>query len=151
MAHGLHDRDDGYCRARLSCRLIAISDDFHRREGAHAVVNGHHALGIVGNPRESVQDAVETSLSTVGNLARYRKMVLAAQFPPVVLLVVWQYEDDGDIAVFPEPHDGAHQDRDAANLQKLLGHIGTHAQSLTTSEYDCVVHGIVYFSLIRCT
>ena len=69
-------------------------DDFHRREGTHAVMNGHHALGIVGYQREGILDTEKALTAAVGYRVVFGEMMLLAEMVPIVLLILWQYEDD---------------------------------------------------------
>jgi hypothetical protein len=65
-------------------------------------VNGHHALGIVGYQRQGILDAEKALAAAVGYLVVLGEMVYLAEMLPVILLILWQYEDDTDIPVFTE-------------------------------------------------
>ena len=65
-------------------------------------MNGHHALGIVGYQRQGILDAEKTLAAAVGYLVVLGEMVYLAEMLPVILLILWQYEDDTDIPVFTE-------------------------------------------------
>lgn len=89
-------------------------------------MNGYYTLGIVGYQREGILDTEKALTAAVGYLVVFVEMMLQAQLMPIVLLILWQYENDFELrvesgewrvmitpgpgVVFPEPHDGAHQD-----------------------------------------
>ena len=65
-------------------------------------MNGYHALGIIGDQRQGVLDTEEALAAAVGYLIVLGEMVYLAEMLPVILLILWQYEDDTDIPVFTE-------------------------------------------------
>ena len=96
-------------------------------------MNGYYTLGIVGYQREGILDTEKALTAAVGYLVVFGEMMLQAQLMPIVLLILWQYEDDFYIPIFPEPHNGAHQDGQTAHLNELLGHIRPHAQAFASA------------------
>jgi hypothetical protein len=106
-------------------------------------------LGIVGYQRQGILDAEKTLAAAVGYLVVLGEVMYLTEMLPIILLILWQHEDDfewrvesGELrvmitpcpeVVFPEPHDGAHQDGQTAYLNELLGHIRTHAQSFSSA------------------
>ena len=98
MPDGFHDGDDGDDRLGCAGSLIAVTDHLDAGEGAHAVVHTHHALGIIGHEGEPVLHGVEAGLSAISKLILHVEVVLFAEPVPVVLLGLWEHEDDLEIS-----------------------------------------------------
>ena len=141
MTDGLHDGDDGDDGLLLAGGLVAAADDVDAGEGAHAVVDSHHALGIVGNQCQSVLYGMEARLAAVGQLVVHVEVILAAQLSPIVLLRLGQHQDDLQLTgILAEALQRPHQHRTTANGQELLRYVAAHAQSLSARHDDDVVH-----------
>ena len=146
MTQGFYDRYDGDDGLLFAGRLVAAADDVDRGEGSHAVVYADYALSIVGYQGEAVLYGVEAGLAAVGQKVKpppvlpqlgKGKVILLAEFAPVLLLGLGQHEDDLQVGrVLTEPLNGPHQHRPAPNGQKLLRNISPHPQALTACHDD---------------
>ena len=103
-------------------------------------MHAHHAVGVVGDEHEPVDDAVEARCPTRRHVVALVEMILLAELSPVFVLLLGQHQDDVQLAVvLSKSPDGAHQDGHAAHWQELLGHAGTHAQPLASCQDDGIV------------
>ena len=57
-------------------------------------MNGHHALGIVGYQRQGILDAEKALAAAVGYLVVLGEVMYLTEMLPIILLILWQYEDD---------------------------------------------------------
>ena len=146
MAQGVGDGHHGHSCILLACHLKASVDDIHRDERAHAVVESHNAVGIVGDEGKSIAGALETGGATVGKDMGNGEMILLAELVPVFLLILRQHDDYLHVSIVGmEALDGAHENGATANRQELLGYIGAHARAMASGNNDSVVHN--YFSI----
>ena len=125
----------------LTSPLIASTNNLDRYEGTHTIVHAHYSIGIDGHQSQSVLYAVEARLATRCHLMRQREVVFATQLLPVFLLV--SREDQNNPHVFiglVEDTQCAHQHRFTTNWQELLGYVSTHSQTLSTSNYNYIIH-----------
>ncbi len=137
VSEGLYHRDDGHHGSGGACRGVAAAYHLHRGEGSHAVVDAHHAVGIVGYQGQTVLHGVETGLTAVGQQIVNLEMVFLAELLPVVLLCHRQHQDDlQGGGVLAEALQGAHEHRSAVHGQKLLRDVAAHAQPFATSHYN---------------
>ena len=88
---------------------------------------------------------MEARWATIGHAMLHAELILLAQLAPILLLLVWQYEDDLQVAHrLAKPLQRMHQHRSTADELKLLRHVATHTQALSARHNDYVVH---YFKL----
>jgi hypothetical protein len=67
---------------------------FDGRERTYPVMYSHDPIGIVGDECQSVLYRMEARLTTIRQLVVYVKLVLSTELMPIVLLCLWEDEDD---------------------------------------------------------
>ena len=100
----------------------------------------YDSLGIVRNECQTVLHAMEARLATIGQLIFDIKVILLAEFLPIVLLCLGQHEDNlQGRGVLAETLDGTHQNRSPTYGQELLRNIASHPQAFTACNYNYIV------------
>ena len=138
-----HNWNHRYYGLRLTGCLVTATDDLDAGERPYAVVHTYHPLRIVRHEGESVLYGVETCLSAIRQQILHLKMILFAEFLPIVLLRLRQHEDDLQVLrIRVEALYRPHQHGLPANGQKLLGNVRSHPQSLPPShdDYKITIH-----------
>ena len=104
-------------------------------------MEAYHAIGIIGNGRQTVLTGFIARASSICNGVREVKVVALTQCSPLRLLFARQHHDDVQLfAVLVKTLDGAHQNRFPTNGQKLFRRVASHAKAFPSGNNDDVVH-----------
>ena len=147
MANGFYDGNDGNDGLVLSSCLVAVAYNLNAGEGSHTVVDTYDSLGIVRNECQTVLHAMEARLATIGQLIFDIKVILLAEFLPIVLLCLGQHKDNlQGRGVFTKALNSTHQYWPPTYGQELLRNIASHPQAFTAC-YDDDIFFILHSSL----